>query len=194
MRAFTESLRYEYPLTPDSIVIDAGGYEGNFAKIIAEKYGCRVYVYEPILEHAAGILQRLENTPLADRIRVLNAGIGAHDRREIFGVKGDQTGIACAGNRTEEVEIVAIEKVLAILAGDDRQIDLLKLNVEGMEYEILEALLNLGLTHRFNNIQVQFHNHIPQAERRRNYIKNLMLLNHRITWDEPWIWTNFELR
>ncbi len=194
VKEFTEDLRYQYPLTPDSIVIDCGGYEGNFAKIIAEKYGCRVHVYEPILEHAANILQRFENTPLANRIRVLHAGVGSHERKETFGVKGDQTGIACSGNRSEEVQIVAIEQVLGLLAGMDRQVDLLKLNIEGMEYEVLEALLDRGLTHRFNNIQVQFHSHIPRAEQRRDYIKNLMMMNHQITWDADWIWTNFELR
>lgn len=194
MIPFTESLRHEYPLTPDSIVIDAGGYEGSFAKTIAEKYGCRVYVYEPVLEHAAGILRRIEHTPLAALIKVLNAGLGANDRREKFGVKGDQTGIACDGNREEEVQIVAIDQALVVLAGTDRQVDLLKLNIEGMEFEVLEALLDRGLTHRFNNIQVQFHNNLPRAEQRRDYIKNLMLLNHRITWDADWVWTNFELR
>ena len=28
---FTEGMRHEYPLTPDSVVIDCGGFEGNFA-------------------------------------------------------------------------------------------------------------------------------------------------------------------
>jgi FkbM family methyltransferase len=194
VKEFTEDLRYQYPLTPDSIVIDCGGYEGNFAKIIAEKYGCRVHVYEPILEHAANILQRFENTPLANLIKVLHAGVGGTERKETFGVKGDQTGIACSGNRSEEVQIVAIDQVLGLFAGMDRQVDLLKLNIEGMEYEVLEALLDQGLTHRFNNIQVQFHNHIPRAEQRRDYIKNLMMMNHQITWDADWIWTNFELK
>lgn len=192
MRAFTENLRYEYPLTKDSIVIDAGGYEGNFARLIGERYGCRVFVYEPIKEFFDAIKKRLAANP---NITVLNCAIGATERKETFGVKGDMTGIACtSNNREEEVQIVAIDQVLGLLAGTDKQVDLLKLNIEGMEYEVLEALLERGLTHRFTNIQVQFHGHIPQAERRRDYIKNLMLMNHKITWDAEWVWTNFELR
>lgn len=195
MIPFHESLRHEYNLDPKSIVIDAGGYEGNFAKTIAEKYGCKVFVYEPILEHAAGILRRIENTPLASLIKVFNAGVGAHDRKETFGVKGDQTGIACtSANREEEVQIVDIGQAIDVLAGPGGQIDLLKLNIEGMEFEVLEALLDRGLTQRFTNIQVQPHNHIPRAEQRWAAIRNLMLINHRITWEAPWCWINFQLK
>lgn len=195
MKAFTESMRHEYPLTPDSIVIDAGGYEGSFAKTMAEKYGCKVFVYEPVLEFAANIVTRFQGTPLTDRIKVLNAGLGAYDRKEVFGVKGDQTGIACGvPNRTEEVQIVDIVQAMELLCGADGQISLLKLNIEGMEFELLEALLDKGLTHRFDNIQVQPHEHIPRAKERWAFIKNRMLMNHRITWDAPWIWTNFELK
>lgn len=195
MIPFTENLRYDYPLNPDSVVIDAGGYEGNFARTIAEKYGCRVYVYEPVLEFAAAILQGIENTPLAKTIKVFNAGLGAYDRKEVFGVKGDQTGIACGvPNRTEEVQIVDILTAMEVLCGNAGQISLLKLNVEGMEFEILESLLDRGITHRFDHIQVQPHAHIPRAKDRWDYIKNMMQMNHRITWDAEWCWTGFSLR
>ena len=42
-----DKFRYNYNLTEQSIVIDAGGYKGNFSKKIHDMYNCRVFVYEP---------------------------------------------------------------------------------------------------------------------------------------------------
>ncbi len=43
-----ETLRLDYPLAPQSIVFDLGGYKGDFAYEMNKKYGCFVYVYEPV--------------------------------------------------------------------------------------------------------------------------------------------------
>ena len=43
-----EKLRYNYPLLNEkSIIFDLGGYVGDFAYQINEKYGCKVYLFEP---------------------------------------------------------------------------------------------------------------------------------------------------
>lgn len=45
-----ETLRLDYPLDSNSIVIDAGGFEGKWASSISEKYNPTIYVLEPIKE------------------------------------------------------------------------------------------------------------------------------------------------
>ena len=39
-----ELLRFDYPLTKDSIVFDLGGYKGDFSYEINIRYGCSVYL------------------------------------------------------------------------------------------------------------------------------------------------------
>ena len=46
-----DTLRLNYNLDKDSIVIDAGGYKGWFAENIYNKYKCNVYVFEPVKEY-----------------------------------------------------------------------------------------------------------------------------------------------
>src|ERR1700736_2306652 len=42
------TLRLTYPeLNESSIVLDLGGYQGQFAADIFSRYGCRIYVFEP---------------------------------------------------------------------------------------------------------------------------------------------------
>lgn len=51
-------LRLNYHLRPDSVVMDLGGYRGDWAHEIHSRYRCRVHVFEPVLSFADGIAQR----------------------------------------------------------------------------------------------------------------------------------------
>ena len=78
------------------------------------------------------------------------------------------------------------------LAG--RTVDLMKVNIEGGEYELLEHLIAKGLVPRIRNIQVQFHEDvIPRAARRMERIQSSLAKTHHLTWQERFIWENWEL-
>ena len=49
-------LRLNYHLRPDSVVMDLGGYRGDWAHEIHSRYRCRVHVFEPVLSFADGIV------------------------------------------------------------------------------------------------------------------------------------------
>jgi hypothetical protein len=38
----------EYDLNADSVCIDIGGYEGQWASDIFGRYGCTIHVFEPV--------------------------------------------------------------------------------------------------------------------------------------------------
>lgn len=202
MKPFTESMRYEYPLTPDSVVIDAGCYEGNFAKVISEKYGCHVLAFEPIKAMADFAASRLAIFP---KVRVFTLGIGGRTRTERFAHKGDMTGITSDGCTSEEVNIRDIVEVLEEFTETPvsmpglhctvaTPIALLKLNVEGCEFEILERILDAGLAHRFRHIQVQFHPVVHDYEARHQRIRDRLSETHELQYDAPWCWTGWKLK
>lgn len=185
MKEFTEAMRYEYDLTPQSVVIDAGAHKGTFAYELAKRYGCEIFCFEPIEEFYETCLNRFLN---ADRVHVLKYGLGAKCGCETFQVKGDMTGKFAEGPQ-ETVLILGIQDALNNMG--DPLVDLLKINIEGGEYELLEAILNLGLTDRFRDIQVQFHGCIPDAVERRESIRTRLALTHELTYDCPFIWENW---
>jgi FkbM family methyltransferase len=195
---FTEQRRYEYDLGPASVVLDVGAYEGTFTRTIHERYGCQVYAFEPIRAHFETV-----KALAGPNVSVFGFGIGASDRTEQISVRGDSSSIfahphasaragsAAAGpERTERIEIRSLARVLEQL--ELSYVDLLKLNVEGCEYEILEQILQSGLTERFGNIQVQFHDVVPGAAARREAIRKGLSSTHRITYDEPFVWESHE--
>ena len=74
-----------------------------------------------------------------------------------------------------------------------KKIDLLKLNVEGAEYSILEDILNSDLQGRFVNLQIQFHKSY-ENKNRYNQIKNKLEKKYKLIWRYPWIWESWKLK
>lgn len=178
---FTENIRYDYPLTPDSRVIDAGGYKGAFAREIDWRYNCWINVYEPVFAEEC-----LAGLPRTRKIAFYDVGLAGSARRDRFCIKGDMTG-AFAQGETKDVELV---DVMDVVWGN---IDLLKLNIEGLEFEVLERLLaNPEALARIKNIQVQFHPIVHDAEARYQSIRERLLQHYELTYDFPWCWQNFK--
>ena len=192
MKLFSEHMRYEYPLTPDSVVIDCGCYEGNFARLINEKYGCRVIAFEPVGEFYTVCQRNLAASP---RVQIFNLGVGGHSRNETWWIHGDMTGMVSSGEKESPVVIRDIAEVFSEfgLMG----CDLLKVNIEGAEYEVLERLIDTGLIDKMKNIQVQWHSVIPNYEAERATIETALLRTHDRTWERGNFdnsWDDFRLK
>lgn len=182
MIPFSEHQRYEYDLTPDSVVIDVGGYEGNWAKTMYEKYGCTVIVLEPVPKFYEAIKQRFAN---CSGIHVLNVGLGDANREHPFGIQGDRTGRFNPSDDRVTVSIISPQTLLDSPYCNNRQIDVLKLNCEGAEFEILETILDQGLEHRFEALQAQPHSVVPDAVNRWAKIRERLLVSFEITSEDP---------
>lgn len=187
MKQFTENARYEYPLNKDSIMIDLGCHKGTFSKRISDEYGCNIFAFEPVEEFYREAMKLLEQMP---NIKLFNVGIGSRTRRQTFGIKGDMTGAFSGSETIQKVKIVALDKVIKSLKLEN--VDLLKINIEGGEFEVLEHAIAAGLTGIFANIQVQFHPVVRDYGRRYDAIRETLLKTHQLTYDAPWCWENYE--
>lgn len=183
-QAFSESLRYEYNLTPESIVLDCGGYEGRFAETLVNKYGCTVYVYEPIHRFHEALVEKFKRTL---NIRLFNHGVAGTNRVDWFCIKGDMTGKFAD---TGDEQVVWLRDITQIIGEIGKPIALLKLNIEGLEYEVLEALSDSVCLRAVQNIQVQFHG-TPGRERYQA-LRDKLLQTHALTFDFPFCWQNFQ--
>ena len=70
-------------------------------------------------------------------------------------------------------------------------IDLLKINIEGGEYDLLPNLIASGWIERITDIQVQFHDFVPDAIAKTQRIQESLRRTHRITWMFPMVWENW---
>ena len=184
-----ETLRLDYPLTRDSVVFDVGGYAGDWAAKIHARYGCRIYVFEPVPTFHSRIQERFAATPA---VRVFDFGLAGRDAMLPMSVDSDGSSVYAMKDGTTMVRLRSLAAVVRELGID--HVDLIKINIEGGEFELLAHLLDSGLASRFGDIQVQFHAFYPDAPRLRDELRKRLSVTHELTYDYAFVWENWRLK
>lgn len=186
------NLRTEYSLDPSSVVVDLGGYKGDFASEIFSQFGSEVYLFEPVPQYFEHCCARFAETP---KIHCFPYAVGPTDGR--FQITDD--GLASSFKQIEraraptiEAEMRAIGSVFDELAL--AHIDLLKINIEGGEYDVLPLLIESGRIRTITNIQVQFHLFHGAAKTDRDTIREALSRSHEEAWCYPFIWESWRLK
>ncbi len=184
-------MRYDYPLDAESVIWDGGAYEGVFAREMAHKYGCTVHAFEPcrrFFEIAQATCREF------DTVKLHHFALGSVTRALPLSVRGNSTGFFYESEETEKSNVIDVAALIDILDSPPT-IDLLKLNIEGSEFEVLEHLLDTGRISRFKNIQVQFHMNVKDWTNRLTDIYSRLFVTHRHDWGEdPLFHQGFSLR
>jgi FkbM family methyltransferase len=184
-----KTLRLNYELDESSIVFDLGGYEGQWSSDIFSMYQCRIYVFEPLPAYAANISARFRAN---QRISVHNYGLASEDQRSTLSVNGDASSTHKTGQEIVDIRLISTSRFIAENKID--AIDLMKINIEGDEYDLLTYLIKSGLVSRIKNIQVQFHDFVPDAEIRMLEIQKQLSVTHELTYQYPFVWENWVLQ
>ena len=189
MIPFTESLRHAYNLNRDSVCVDAGAFHGGWAATMSEKYGCIVLGFEPIKSFFEIASKNAAHVP---RVTLFNCGLGGSFRHETFSVQNDSTGVFAGSEVKERVPILPLVPHL-------RQVhrgtfDVLKLNIEGMEYEVMEHIIAENALTMFRNYQTQFHTCAPDYQKRYEAIAAALSQTHELQWREPFVWEGWAIK
>ncbi len=182
-----ERFRFDYDLQPDSLVLDFGGYEGQWASDLYARQRCRICVFEPIPAYADSITRRFARNP---DITVYPFALGAGDRTAYLSVAGASSSAHKNKGAETRVEFRDVRGWF-----DEAQIQkvaLAKINIEGGEYELLERMLDTDLVTRIDAIQVQFHYFVDNADERMARIQERLAATHTPTWQYRYIWENWQ--
>ncbi len=178
-----DTFRLNYPLNKDSIVIDLGGALGDWSMPIHNLYQPNIYIFEPT-ELFAKLEARFKGL---SKVHLLNFAASNEDTELSLGV---MDGEASVFHEENLVTVQAIDFGAFLDRLSVQNIDLLKMNIEGAEYEILEGIVSRGQLNRFVNIQCQFHMIDNHEERYKNLIMELEK-THYLAWRFPFVWENW---
>jgi FkbM family methyltransferase len=186
-----ETLRLDYPLDTNSVVFDVGGFNGDFAAVIFEKYGCQVYVFEPVPEFYERCVARFKGN---DRVVIFNYGLAAKDHWLDISLAENASSFTVSHKnvQTQKARVRAITECIRELRVN--RIDLLKINIEGGEFELLPALIDSNDIKLVEHLQVQFHNFVDSAMEQRDAIRSKLALTHAVTWNYEFIWESWALK
>jgi FkbM family methyltransferase len=185
-----QTRRMRYPLDADSIVVDLGGYRGDFAAAIYDAYKCTVHVFEPVPSLCNACSERFRENK---KIFMHCFGLGTEAGH--FPISDGENESSFI-NRTSGHDTILAEVRPVVDTFDElalSSIDLLKINIEGGEYDVIPACIESGWITKIRNLQVQFHNFVPDAEKKRDDIREALSKTHRETWCYRFMWENWEL-
>jgi hypothetical protein len=161
-----ELLRYTYELYPEDFVLDIGSYLKEWGNEIVKRYGCSVEYFDALDNKAAWIFDGK-----------LSFG-GAYYYTSMF-----------AEEKTVEYKCVDIAPYL------NKEIRLVKINIEGGEYQLLDYIIEKGLMNNIVDLQVQFHL-VEGADSEREYelLAKRLSVTHDLTWRYPFCWENWTIK
>ena len=185
-----ETLRLDYNLKEHSVVFDLGGYKGEFAEKIYNRYQSQIYIFEPV----ASFYKIIENKFVGNfKVKPYQFGLAGSDGTLQISLTADASSVFID---SEDSETITLKSITTFITEHEiAKVDLIKINIEGGEYDVLESLLDMGMIERFVNIQVQFHDFIVEnASDRMKKIQDRLAKTHELTYQYEFVWENWKLK
>lgn len=155
---------YRPDLSADAVVIDAGcSYEADFSVCLIRRHGVRAFGVDPTRKHAAALRAleaqhpgRFEHVPCA--IAASDGTLTFHESRvnESGSLLTDHVNVVHDETTSYDVEAVSLATLLKRVGVET--VDILKLDLEGAEYELLERMTAEELQ-PFKQLFIEFHHH-----------------------------------
>lgn len=148
-------------LPPNPVVIDVGGFIGDFALYAMKRLNARrVIVCEPAPRNWALLLKNIANNGYQDRIEPVNKAVTANGENVMMNIDAPdefQSMVSAHATSDQPLSVVpgiSLGQLLREYAVES--VDLLKIDVEGGEYAILEGTPSDVLS-RIRNIVFEYH-------------------------------------
>ena len=168
---------------PDSIVFDIGGYIGGWSGNIKQKYDSQLYIFEPVKVFYDTICKKLGSSP---KVHIFCSGLGAYSRQETIKECGDGSSIFLEKGTPLCIQIRSIAEVMNEL--NIPIVNLTSINIEGGEYELVNAIIKEGLIHKFEHLLIQFHEIGSFTLHQRERIREQLRVTHEPVYIYDTVW------
>ena len=177
----------DIPIDHDSVVLDVGAYKGEWAEPIWDRCHPTIHCFEPAPRPYAQLSAKFAGN---ERVHVHPYGLGGRDSTGSLALAGAGASFYDADPTFDRIE-VPIRDVVGVLEelGLD-EIDLIKINIEGGEYDLVDRLASSGRLAQMRYVLIQFHEWHPNAYARRRRNRRALARHHEEVWCYRWV---FEL-
>ena len=153
--------------TSSSIVADVGcGYEAEFSRHMIDRHGLRAFAVDPTRKHAPSLVKlqqhyagRFTHLPLAVSARTGTLVFHESKQNESGSLLPEHTNVRHDDTTSYEVESVSLLELTKRLGSGT--IDLLKLDLEGAEYDLFDGATAETLR-PFRQIFLECHHHCTE--------------------------------
>jgi len=166
-----KDLRLDYAFEDSAIIFDCGGYKGDYCSDLLEcNSSMNIYVFELIDGYTDIIRARFRNNP---NVKIFDFGLGNRNHEIPIEVNELHSSVY-TNSENITTEIGQIKELNPFMHEQKIDcVDLIKLNIEGGEYDLLEYMIDTG---SIREISVGLNR------------------THKVTWSYDWIFENWELK
>ncbi len=177
-------------LTKDRVVLDVGGDTGVWAMEIYQRYAPQLYIFEPNPRSVDALHERF----MGLNARIFPFGLGSTTQSCQLSDDGMGSSVFDASRnylaaKKFDIEIRDVQEVFEELQLEE--VDFIKINIEGGEYDLLPRLIETGLISRCRIVRVQFHDWFPNAFALRRKIVRQLANTHDVEWSYPMVWESW---
>ena len=183
--------RHRYNLVPGDIVFDLGAYEGSWCDDMLSMYPeVEMHLFELFPKYAKGLIERYSSY---NNVIVNDYGLSSSNAE----VKITEDGLSTSAISHKVSSKIHVGKIKVfddyMISKSISNIKLLKMNIEGGEYDLLEHLVGTSWIGQIEDIQIQFHNYGQEFVQRRDAIRENLSKTHYLTYDYAWTFENWRL-
>ncbi len=174
------------------VALDVGAFDGTWAKRVASRSSqATIYSFELSPSIAADLTTSVAEEP---QIVVQPYGLGASDEAVRISRSGRGSSVYQHLDKgpTDEGRIRDIADVWSDLALD--RVALMKINIEGGEYPLLDRMIETGLLDQVDCFLIQFHEWLRGSHSQRRRIQRELRRSHEVVWDFPFVWERWQRR
>jgi FkbM family methyltransferase len=170
-------------LNAQSIVYSVGiGRDISFDQAIIDRHQCQVFGFDP----TPNCIFWIEKTPTPEGFRFFPYGLGKKDTTQQFYLPKNPNEVS--GSIVEQSNVstqnaVPVEiKTLKTIANELKHssIDVLKMDIEGSEYEVIDSIIHSQLT--IHQLLIEFHDRLFKDgySRTQNTVKKLNTAGYKV--------------
>lgn len=176
-------------LTPDSLVVDIGCYDGTSLNRFSTQYDCRCIGVEPIVEYYN---KAVSKPSLCDnkKVTLFNYGLTINSDEQVPMLKSvDGSKLRSYSNRDDNIELVNMRCAKSFFEEIQSPIDILIVNIEGYEYELIPYMISNNLFNTIRCIQIQFHPTESNSLKKMNrIISDLKSIGYKQKFNYEMVW------
>jgi FkbM family methyltransferase len=175
-------------LDQGSIIVDIGlGEDISFSESLVKKYGCHVYGFDPTPKSIEYVKNRR-----SPNFSLFEVGVAAERGEATFYLpnytKHVSGSLFCAshvGQKEMTVPLIGIDEIPKLIGTE--KLALIKLDIEGAEFDLLDAPSFGRAARHTNQICIEFHHRWPQFGKGRTLcaVKRLEKIGFHIAWVSP---------
>jgi len=171
------------PLKVKGLVLDVGAYKGAFTNTLLKVYPDLDYsLFEPIPRYAESLRKKYNDH---ENVKIFNCALSADGRNlnlEIAGLRSRNIA------RNVNAGLTAVSLNIKDIFLRSKDIELVKMNIEGMEYECLEELIQHNLLSKARYLLIQFHNFESDSASRRLLLQREISKDFTNIYCFDWLW------